>query len=168
MCEAEWGVWHRIVEHGATHPGVSREDQVAQGFDEGPLIVDALVDGRLGQPTSAVDRFRPEPFDGVPHRPEVVGRCHQSELGPFRVSPLQLGLHEGGDVDVVEDEVANDPGDVHVDEHGVDDLQVAQVAGAKRCAAEVGVGELGTVERVGALVLCHRIIITRRSPRSRS
>ena len=69
------------------------------------------------------------------------------------MSPFELGFDERGDVDVVDDEVADEPGDVHVDEPRVDDLHLSQVAVAEGRAGEVGAGEPGAAELVGILLV---------------
>jgi Fe2+ transport system protein FeoA len=78
------------------------------------------------------------------------------------MTPIELGLHEGGDVDVVHNDVADEPGHVHVDEPRVDDLHSSQVAIAKGRASEVDIGELGASECGGGVVLVwHRDIVPR-------
>ena len=153
MGVAERVVRHRIVEHRATRPRVRGEHQVAQRLDERPLVVDPLVTSRLRQPSGAGHRLGPEALDRVPHGSVVVGRLHLLQLDPLGVPPLELGFHERGDVDVVHDEVADHPGDVHVDEPRVDDLQPAQVTVAEGRSGEVGPVEAGTSERSGLVVL---------------
>jgi hypothetical protein len=64
------------------------------------------------------------------------------------VSPVELGLHERSDVDVVDDEVADVSGHVDVDEPRVDDLDLAHVAVDELRAGEVGDREARTAERV--------------------
>jgi hypothetical protein len=117
---------------------------VAQRLDEGPLAVDPFVAAGFGQPLSTSDRFRPEPFDRVPHGAVVVRGLHPSQLRALGVTPIQLGLHERTDINVVDDKVVDDARYVDIDEPRVDDLDPVQVAISELCIREIGSRERPT------------------------
>ena len=125
----------RVGEDAAPHPRLGREDEVAQGLDEGPLAADRLVEqGRL-EPPGPLDRPGPQVLEDVPRPPEArgVGRLHQAVLG---VTPGELGLDEGGDVDAV---------DGDVDELTAD-LDPLQLHAAQPDVAEQRVLDLGPLD----------------------
>ncbi len=112
------------------------------------------------QSLRAGDRFQPEPFDCVPHRAEVVGCPHRSQLYALEMSPVELGLHEGGDIHIIDEKVTHISGHTDVHKQGVDNLDPAHVAVAKCRGREAGAREARTTERVGIAVLrCHRAIV---------
>ena len=47
------------------------------------------------------------------------------------MKPIELGFDEYGDIHIVHDEVADEPGDVYVDEPGIDDLHPSHVTVAE-------------------------------------
>jgi len=86
--QAERVVRHRLVQHRAARPGVGDEHQMAQRLRERPLLVHLPGQRRRWQPPGSPGRVRPESFDGVPHRAEVVGVLPFAELHPLRVPPV--------------------------------------------------------------------------------
>src|SRR5262245_49782385 len=133
---------------------------MAQRLDERPLVVYALVEAAFGQPRGTGDGVRPEAFDRVPHRAVVAGRPYRPQLYAFGVAPVELALDKGRDVDVIDEEVADESGHADVDEPRVGDLNLAQVTVSELFACEVRAREAGTVERAGAVVVSgHRAIV---------
>ncbi len=126
---------------------------MAQCLRERPLVVHLLGQRRRGQPPGPPGRVRPEPFDGVPHRAEVVGVLPLAELHPLRVTPVQFGADEAGHVDAVDGDVAEVTGDADVDEPAVPDRDAGQVTVCEPGAAQVrdvepGCPELGAAAAV--------------------
>ena len=79
------------------------------------------------------------------------------------MAPVELALYECRYVDVVDDEVADEPGQADVNEPRVSDLDLAQVTVPEVRAGEVSAREAGTAKRVGAVVVsCHRAIVPNR------
>lgn len=103
---------------------------MAQCLDERPLALDPLVQQVGRQPLGALYGRRPRLLDDPPRRAEAasVGRV---ELRPFRVAPVQLGLHERHDVDAIDPDVA----DLAVD------VDILEPRAAHRRAGEVHVSE---------------------------
>jgi len=83
----------------------------------------------------------------------VVAGCPLvSQLDAFGVAPVELALHECRDVDVVDDEVADEPGQADVHEPRVSDLDLAQVT-----VPEVRAGEVSGLLRLkGRAQYVHR------------
>ena len=165
-----------LVEDRAADPAVGDEDEVPQRLGEGPLTIDPLVDGALGQPLGAGRRLRPHPLDGVPHRAEVVGRPDLPQLNPLGVAAVELGLDVVGHVDAVDHQPLDVARDVDAQQGGVDDLDPGQVAVDEPGAGEVADHEGGSAERLVVAVVvescrppvrtvlrCHRTIVTART-----
>ena len=93
-----------------------------QRLHERPLLVDPFVQSRLGQLLGPSQGLRPEQFDGVPHRAEVVGRADLAQLHAFGVPAVEFRLDVCGDVDAVDDKVLHVAGDLDANQPGVDDL----------------------------------------------
>jgi hypothetical protein len=135
----------RLAQDRAVHPGVGGEDQVAKRLDEGPLPVDPLVQQLRGHPAGSRDGLPPQPFQDVPGvaEPVGVGRAH---LGPVRVTAIQLGLHQGHDVDPVDPQVTDPSADIHVDQGRAADRHPGQVDEVEARAGQGDVSELGAVQ----------------------
>ena len=126
--------------------------------DERPLVVDPFLEGRLGKPRGPLDRVGPEPFDRVPHGAEAVGVPNLPQLHALGVSPVELGGHEVGDVDAVDDQPLDVAGHVDVDQGGVHDLDAGHVA-----VDEPGAGEVGDHEgRAAEGVVVAVVVVTGR------
>ena len=134
-----------VTEERPAHPGVGGEDQVAQGLDERPLAVDALVQLVGRKRAGALDGAGPEPLDDVPGL-AVAGGVGRAHLGPVGVPPVELGLDERRDVDAVDADVLDVAGDVDVLEPDVAGAKAPQVDLAERRTAQVDVVEGGAVE----------------------
>jgi hypothetical protein len=92
----------------------------------------------------------PQLFQDLPRVAEArrVGRTHR---GALRVTPVQLRLHEGTDLDPVDDNRADLAGQVqahHVDttHHDTDEVRAAQPQAGHVDATQAGAGEVDPVE----------------------
>jgi hypothetical protein len=149
-----------VTEVDPVHPGVGGVAEVAEGLDEGPLVVDPLVQQRRVEAAGALDGQSPAVFQDVPGLAEVVGRP-RLHLGVVGIPTHHLGLDQRPDVDAVDDDVlqlavdldveqlgASDPESVQI---GLPDPHVVQVDQPERRPGQVDAIEAG-VPQVGALV----------------
>ncbi len=139
-----------VAEQPAPDPRVGREQEVAQGLDERPLVVDALVEeGRVERP-GAVDGLTPASFDDLPRRPVArgVGGSHRDPLG---VAPVELGHDERGDVDAVDGHVLDLARDLDVDQldashHDLPEVGLLEPGAGQVDEAEARAGEVLALE----------------------
>jgi len=132
----------RLAQDRAADPGVGGEDEVAQRLDEGPLVVDPLVQQLRGHPLRPRDRLLPQPLEDVPGlaEPVGIGRAH---LGATGITAVEFGFHQGHDVDPVDRHILDQAVDLHVHQEGAADHGAGQVHVAKPGAGQVDLLEPG-------------------------
>ena len=115
---------------------------MSQRLDEGPLVVDRLVQLVFGESLRPGDRLRPLVFEGRPRCAHAL-RVRRTEHRAQRVPRVTL-VHVCRDVDAVDDNRVDQRVDVDVDKPGVADLRVGEVDVAEAGAAEIGAPEHGS------------------------
>ena len=122
-----------VAQHPA-HPDVAREHEVAHGLDERPLALDPLVEQRLGQRGGVGQRVVPLLADDRPGPAHLLDGAHLAHQHPLGMAAVELGAHELGDLDVVDDDPAHPlvAVDDHLVDHGGDDAQATDVGVADR------------------------------------
>jgi hypothetical protein len=74
MWQVEWVPRARLPEDRTLDPRVGREHQVAERVDEGPLVIDGLVQQSGVEIPGAGHSAVPQPLDEVPRLAEPAGR----------------------------------------------------------------------------------------------
>ena len=147
----------RLAQDRAADPGVGGEDEVAQRLDEGPFVVDPLVQQVRGHPARPRDGLLPQPLEDVPGlaEPVGIGRAHP---GPIRITAVEFGFHQRHDVDAVDPHVLDQAVDVHVHQeraadHGAGQVDVAEPGAGQVDHLEPGAGQVlaGEVSHLASL-----------------
>lgn len=128
--------------HGMPRAG---EVEVPQGLDEGPLVVHAAVERRVGKRPRTRDGALPQPLQDRPRLtdPVTVVGAHPRPIGHAAV---QLGFDERCDVDAVHDDVPHLAADLHVDQLDAPQAAPAEQGAADRRPREVDSMQGGVVE----------------------
>jgi hypothetical protein len=91
------------------------------------------------------DGLVPEPLEDAP-RVADAGRVCRAHLGPAGIPPIQLGVHQGPDVDAIDRLVHDLAVDVNVDQFDAPHHDPAQVDPAEPGAGQVDRAELRAAE----------------------
>ena len=127
---------HGIAEYHPARPGGAGEAEVAQRLDEGPLVADPHVQQFGRECPRSILGLGPEPLQGHPRLLEARdrGRVHLRAIGHPSV---ELGLHEGTDVDPVDRHALDLAGDLDIDQ-----LEPGEAHVVEGDRAQVGVLEV--------------------------
>src|SRR6266700_4110021 len=148
----------RVAEDRPPDPGVGGEHQVAQGLDERPLAVDRLVQQLRSQAAGPLNGLGPQPLEDVPRLAEP-GRVRRAHLGPAGITPVELGVDQGPDVNSVDPQVLDLAVNVDVDQLDAPHHDPAQVDAAEPRAGEVNALE-HRASQIGTNEVSHETTLT--------